>query len=513
MVLKRRLRIPATTAAVMILVIGLAGVAEASDAGDGFSSLKEKVHEFRLSNGLTFLVLERHEAPVFSFRTYVNAGSVDEITGTTGIAHMFEHMAFKGTPHIGTTDYEAEREAMQRVDEAWNALRRERWKRHAADSTRIAELEGAFKAAQEEAAGFVESNGYSRVLEQEGVAGLNAFTGMDFTQYLYSLPSNRIELWALMEGDRLTNPVLRDFYKERDVVIEERRMRVESSPSGRLYMDFLNTAFVAHPYGTGGIGWRSDLESFTRAEAEAFYEKHYVAKNMIVAVVGDVKVGEIKKLAEKYFSEVSEAPAPPPVETTEPPQTAERRVLMEDDAQPMVFIGYHMPDVNDPSYVAYDALSEVLGDGRASRLHTSLVKEQKLAVQVGASTGFPGNKYENLIFFYIVPASDVDPDTALEAFDAELERLTHEAPVTAAELDGIKTRYRARFWRRIQSNNGMAGQLATYQGLRGDWRVLFDQVERVDAITVDDLMRAAKRCLRPENRTVGILRHSTETSS
>ncbi|MBD3161769.1 MAG: insulinase family protein [Candidatus Eisenbacteria bacterium] len=506
----KRISLVAAVACAVALLLAPAGSSRAGEGG--FAALEKQVEEITLDNGLKVLVLERHEAPVFSFRTAVNVGGVDEVTGITGIAHMFEHMAFKGTPHIGTTDFEAEREALDRVEEAWHALLAEKRKRHLADPETVSALEAAFKEAQKEADAFVVSNGFSELLEQEGVVGLNAFTAADYTQYMYNLPANRLELWALMEGDRMANPVLREFYKERDVVIEERRMRVESSPTGRLYESFIQTAFVAHPYGYGIIGHRSDLETFTREEALAFFEQHYVAKNMVVAVVGDVETARVEKLANKYFAGISDAPAPPPVDTVEPEQKGERIVIIEDEAQPTIFVGYHMPEFADPRYVAYDALSEILGDGRSSRLYTKMVKEDQIAVQVGASTGFPGRKYPNLMFFYIVPASGVDPDSALAAFDAEIEQMLAEEPATPEELEGVKTRFRARFWRQVESNQGIAGQLATYQVLTGDWRNLFSQVDRVEAITVEDVMEAARECLRKENRTVGILRQTADAS-
>jgi predicted Zn-dependent peptidase len=495
------------------LICGAASAAKSGSGAAGLAALEKQVKEFRLDNGLTFLVLERPDAPVFSFRTYVDVGGVDEVAGITGIAHMFEHMAFKGTTHIGATEFEKEAAALARVEQAYNDLMAEKHKRYQADSTRIETLAKAFKDAQTEADRYVVSNEFSMVLEQEGVTELNAFTGVDATNYLYNLPSNKLELWAMLEGDRLTQPVLREFYKERDVVIEERRLGTESTPSGRLFEDFLTTSFSAHPYGNGIIGHRSDLESFTRTEAEEFYRKHYVAKNMTVAVVGDVKAAEVEALAKKYFSRVSDAPPPAPVETLEPPQRAERRVVMEDEAQPLVFVGYHIPDFNDPRFHDYDALSEVLGVGRSSRLYTSLVKEKQLAVQVGASTGMPGRKYPNLMFFYIVPAAGVDPEDALEALDAELQRLIDEAPATADEVNGYKSRTRADFLRTIQSNEGMAGQLATFQELGGDWRGLFRLLDRVERITPENVMGAARTALRKENRTVAILRQGARSES
>jgi predicted Zn-dependent peptidase len=499
----------------LLAVLALVGPALAADAPatQGFASLEKDVHEFALPNGLKFIVLERHDAPVFAFRTYANVGAVDEVAGITGIAHMFEHMAFKGTPNIGTTDYKKEKVALDAVDRAYAALMAERYKGRLADSTKIAALKDSFKAAQAEADKYVVSNGFSAILERNGVVGLNAGTGTDQTQYEYELPSNKIELWAMTESDRLINPVLREFYKEREVVIEERRMRTESTASGRLFEGFLQTAFVAAPYGNGLIGHRSDLETFSREQAEAFRKEHYVAKNVTIAVVGDVKTSEIEAFAKKYFSTMSDAPAPPPVMTVEPRQDVERRITMIADEQPLVFLGWHIPDVNDPKWHAYEALSDVIGQGRSSRLYTTLVKEKKLAVQSGMFAGMPGEKYPTLMFSYIVPASGVEPDTALAVFDREVARFLKDAPVTDEELAGFKTRSRARFLRQIQANGGLAEQLVYNQMIRGDWRKLFRQLDEVNAVTKDDVMNAARECLRVDNRTVAILRKSAGSSS
>ena len=311
----------------------------------------------------------------------------------------------------------------------------------------------------------------------------------------------------------MTNPVLREFYKEREVIVEERRMDEESTPNGRLFEEFIATSFKAHPYGNGIIGHRSDLENLSRSDAEKFFREHYVAKNMATAVVGDVSAAEVERLANKYFSGVSAAPAPPPVATVEPRQAAERRVVIEEDAQPVILLGYHEPDMNDPRFHAYEALTSILGDGRSSRLYTRLVKEKKVAVQVGAGAGMPGRKYGNLLFAYIVPATGVDPDSALAVFDAEIARFLADAPVTKDELDGVKTRARAEFWHSIQSNEGMAGQLAYYQELTGSWRNLFKQVDQMNAVTEGDVMSAAKECLRKDNRTVAMIRMRSGSSS
>ena len=397
---------------------------------------------------------------------------------------------------------------MKKVDEAWAAVAEELDKGFQADSTRLAELEAAFKAARDEARTYVKSNEFSKILERNGVVGLNAATFLDWTQYFYSLPSNRIELWARLEGDRLTNPVLREFYRERDVVYEERRFQ-ESSPTGRLFLDWMNNTYEAHPYGIGGvIGHASDVKRLTRQDAYEFFDKHYVASNITIAVVGDVEFDQIKRLAEKYFSGVRGGKPAPPVHTVEPRRTAEVRVIREEDAQPMVLVGYHIPSRRDPDWFAYKLLGDIMGGGRSSRLYKRLVKEDKVAVQAGGGAGFLGKKYPTLLVVQAVVAKDSTPDQVEASMYDELKRLAEEGP-TQAELDKVKTENRASFVRGLRSNSGLAAKLAEADQLLGNWEELFRTLDAMDAVTVSDVQRAAKEALRPGNRVVGILRKPT----
>ena len=483
----------------MVLIFSLPSV-----FGQGYLDLEDQIVEHVLDNGLKLLILERHEAPVFSFLTYVDVGGVDEEVGNTGLAHMFEHMAFKGTRSIGTTDYGKEKAALRKTDQAFERLLAERRKRGQADSTRLAQLEEGFKKAQEEAAGYVVSNEYGRIIEEAGGVGLNATTGSDATRYFYSLPSNKLELWVFLESDRMAHPVLREFYKERDVVMEERRMRSESQPIGRLIEEFLALAYKAHPYGQPVIGHMSDLEGLTRREARTFYRKHYIASNMVTAVVGDVETDKMIQLARKYLSKLPTGPKPPPVETIEPPQLGERRVVIEDPSQPLLLTGYHKPDARHPDDAVFDAITDIVGQGRTSRLYKSLVKEKKIALQVGAFPGFPGNKYPNLFVFYAFPAKGHTAEEMEEAIDAEIERIKTEL-VSEEELKGVKTRAKANFIRGLRSNSGMASQLTFYQGITGDWRNLFRVVDQINAVTAEDIQRVANAYFQKKNRTVGML--------
>ncbi|MGZ8833131.1 MAG: M16 family metallopeptidase, partial [Thermoanaerobaculia bacterium] len=273
---------------VAMLLALTAGFLRAQD----LASFEKKTTVRRLDNGLTFIIQERHEAPVFSYATVVNSGSAQEVPGITGLAHMFEHMAFKGSQNMGTTNYPEEKAALQKVEASYKAFDLERRKPVGRDEAKVKELEKTFKDAIAAADKFVVANEFSKIVDASGGTGMNAFTASDETVYFFNMPSNQFELWAFLESERFYAPVFREFYKERDVVQEERRMRYESSPVGRLILQFLSTAFVAHPYGTPGIGWSSDLQSFSAADAEIFFKKYYVPSNMVIAVVGDVNPAE-----------------------------------------------------------------------------------------------------------------------------------------------------------------------------------------------------------------------------
>ncbi len=471
----------------------------------GLERLEGQVQEFRIANGLRFILVERHDAPVFSFQAIVNAGSADDQIGTTGLAHMMEHMAFKGTPWVGTRDFAAEQPLMAAEDAAFQALLDERRRGAAADSARLGQLGKAFAEAQEAARAQVESNEFSRILEQAGAKDLNAFTSSDVTGYQYSVPSNRLELWARMEGGRLAHPVFREFYKEREVVIEERRMSTESSPFGRLLDEFVHLAYVAHPYGFGTIGYASDLASFTRAEGDEFFRRHYVAPAITIAVVGDVTRAELQPLAERYFGDIPPGPPPPVVDTVEPEQKAERRAVIEDAAQPIVAIGWHIPATTDPSSAAHRAVADLLGGGDYARLQKALVKERKIVAYFSVATGIPGDKFPSMLGILAVPAAGVDPDTVERAVYRVLDDVEAAHPFTAEELAGYKVRVRAQKIDAAEGNANLASELAMAQTLFGDWRQFFREQERVQALTLDDLAGVLKRSLTRANRTVAMI--------
>ncbi|MFH1716448.1 MAG: pitrilysin family protein [Planctomycetota bacterium] len=485
-----------------VLLFAAAAFVPAPVLGQDLATFEKRMTEFTLDNGLQFLVLERHEAPVVSFHTYADVGAVDEVTGITGLAHLFEHMAFKGTKTIGTNNYKAEAAAMAKIDEAFLELKAELRKGEQADKDRLEQLRSRLEEAQEQVQQYLVHDEYEEVFSQEGSSGFNAYTSQDATQYIVSLPSNKLELWMEMESDRFANAVLREFYKEKNVVMEERRLRVESQPIGRLLEEFMAIAYKAHPYGNEIVGHMSDIETMTRAEADAFFKKYYSPSNLTIAIVGDVNPDQVRKLAQKYFGGIPSGPKPDPVETVEPPQLGERRVVVEDPAQPFVLIGYHKPSIHDPDDAVFDALTDIVGMGRTSRLYKSLVKEKKIAMYASGFQGMPGNKYPSLFLFYAYPARGHTNEECEQAIYEQIERLKTEL-VTDEELAKAKTRARAGLIRQLASNSGLAAQLTFYQVITGDWRNLFHQLDKIDKVTAEDIQRVAAEYFTTKNRTVG----------
>jgi len=483
----------------------LALLAAALPARAGYEELAGEVQEIVLDNGLKILLLERHDVPVFSFWTYVSVGGVDEDNGKTGIAHMFEHMAFKGTLELGSLDIKRELKLLAQMDDAYDRLQAERLKGDAADSARLAEYEAAFEALEAEAGKVVDTNAFGKLVEAHGGVGMNAMTSWDATQYFYSMPSNKLELWCLLESDRFINPVLREFYKEKNVILEERNMRTESQPQGRLFEEWMCAAYLGHPYGKPAIGYRSDIELWSRSDAEDFYKRHYGARNMVIAVVGDVYRAEMERLAQKYFAEIPAGPGPQPVRTVEPEQRGERRVVIEESTQPFLFIGYHIPARRHADRPAIGALASILGQGRASRLYARLVKEEQSALFSGAFEGLPGDRYPALLTLIAVPNKDVSVDSLEAAVYAEAARIAADG-VTDTELAGYKTRTRAEFIQGLEGNQGMAGQLCWAEMILGDWRELFTQLAAIDAVTAADVQRVAGEIFRKSNRTVGVIK-------
>ena len=494
--MRRFLRIPAL---VLISAMFLA-----SAMAQDLASFEKRTTVKVLKNGLTVIVCERPEAPVFSFYTLVNAGSVQDPQGESGLAHMFEHMAFKGSDRIGTTNYPKEKIALEKVEKAYAAFDREDRKEVGRDPKKVAELKAAFDKAVADANQYVIKNRFGQIVESEGGVGLNASTNMDSTDYFYSFPANRLQLWAYLESQRFRHPVFREFYKERDVVHEERRLRTDSNPIGKMVEQFLATAYVAHPYQRSGVGWPSELDHLSATEAEKFFHKYYVPSNTVIALAGDITPAQVFPIVEKYFGTIPSGPKPEPLTTVEPKQFAEREVILRENAQPIYLEGYHRPDIHDPDDAVYDVISDLLSDGRTSRLYRSLVRDKKIAAVAAGFSGFPGNKYPNLFAFFAIPVPPHTPEELAKAIHEEIDRLKTQ-DVSDAELEMVKTREKADLIRGLADNQGLAEQLAFYQTNFGDWRELFRNVDRINKVTKADIRRVANKVFVESNRTVAMI--------
>lgn len=471
-------------------------------AASAAPGLAERVIEHKLANGLTVLLVERHQAPIVSINVTFGVGGINELTGSTGVAHLYEHMAFKGTRTIGTKDYARERPLLDELDRlsAEIELRRAA----GADAPELQRLRQAFKDVQDRADQLVVGNEMSLLYQRHGAVGLNASTGKDVTRYVISLPANRLPLWAAIESDRMAHPVLREFYKERAVVMEERRLRTDDSPNGLLYEAFAAAAFQAHPYGAPTIGWASDIQALTPAETERFFRTYYGPANATIGVVGDINPPEVIALIESTFGKIPALPSPPPVVTAEPEQHGERRVEVEFDAEPIVLIGYHKPSIGHPDDFVFDVLESILSEGVTSRLYHRIVREKRLAPAIGADAGFPGTLAPNL---FVISAASLAPHTTVEVEAAvyeELERLKTE-PVSPKELEKVLNNLDASLVRALRSNGGLAGQLAYFQTVARDWRYVLKAREKIAAVTAQDIQRVARAYFTKANRTVATL--------
>lgn len=480
--------------AVVFLLLPLSLLAQ------NLEQFEKRVTEFTLANGMQFIVVERHQAPVVSFHAYVNAGAVNDPGGKTGLAHMFEHMIGKGTAEVGSKNWPAERRALAAVETAYDRLDAEQRKGRHADKQKIARLKTALQAAMKKANSYVETNKFVRVIEENGAVGFNADTGFDATQFYYSLPSNRVELWFLLQSEWFRQPVYREFYKERDVVMEERRMRVDSNPMGMLREVFLATAFAAHPYRTA-VGWASDIQHLRATDAAWFHRIYYVPGNITIGIVGDVDPARMRRLAEKYYGRIPAGEMLPPVITVEPPQQGEKRALVESDTQPFLMIGYKRPNQNDPDDPVFDVLSGILASGRTGILYKTMVRDKKIALAAMTLASFPAGKYPNLFLFYCVPNRGHTIQENEQAFYNIIDHLKKNK-VDAETLKRVKTKVRAGVIRSLESNAGLATALTFYQVNYGDWRMLFNSIGVIDKVTAADVQRVVRKYFRPKLRTV-----------
>jgi len=469
----------------------------------GAAGLEDRVTEYRLANGMKLLMVERHSSPTVAAWVRFKVGSVNERSNERGIAHMLEHMLFKGTRTVGTNNYTAEVPILARIEETAQALMAEKLKRDKADPKLIKELTALLATLQAEDDKYVVPDEYAEIFAKNGGVGFNAFTAKDTTAYMINLPANKLELWAAIQADRMLYPVLRQFYTERNVVMEERRRSYDAEPGGKLWEDFLAAAFLVHPYGQPVIGWPSDIENLTRTKAEEFLHKYYAPNNAVVAIIGDINPQQTIALVEKYFAAIPPGTPVAPVADEELPQAGERRTEVVGDAEPELLIGFHKPTFPSPDDYVFDVIDMLLANGKTSRLYKKLVEEKRLVTDVSTAT-VPGSIYPNLFIISATPRTPHTVKEVEEAIYAELERLNNE-PVTEHELQRIRNNLEASEIRSMGSNGGLAYRLTEYEATTGTWRYFFEHRQKISAVTPEDVMRVARKYLVRENRTVGFI--------
>jgi predicted Zn-dependent peptidase len=465
--------------------------------------LADRVQEYTLKNGMKLLMVPRHTSPTVSAWIRFKVGSVDERSDERGLAHLLEHMLFKGTKTLGTRDYTAEKPILEQIEATAQKLMAEQLNRDKADPKEIERLSRELDRLEKEGEKYVVKDEFADIYARNGGSGYNAFTSKDGTTYIINLPANKMELWASIESDRMQNAVLREFYTEMKVVKEERRRSYDAEPEGKLWETFIADAFNAHPNGQPTIGWMSDIDNLTRTKAERFLHKYYAPNNAVMAIVGDIDPQKTIELVQKYFAAIPAGTPVPPVAVEEPQQAGEKRTEVIGDAEPELMIGFHKPTLPAPDDYVFDVIDMLLTNGRTSRLYKKLILEKQLATSV-SSFSAPGSRYPNL---FIVSASPRAPHTVAEVESAiyeELDRLKTE-PMTEKELQQILNHLEFQESSQMASNGGLARNLTEYEAVAGTWRYLIEHRQKVAAITAADVMRVARQYFTRENRNVGFI--------
>jgi predicted Zn-dependent peptidase len=470
--------------------------------------IKIDVKEHILKNGMKILVLERHSSPTIAAYIYMRVGSVYEPLGQTGISHMLEHMMFKGSKTIGTTNYPREEELMKRQDEIIERLevlskikQSQQKDKPTIEDQEIKILEEELKSLNEAYQKYVVPNEFSQLYIKNGAQDLNASTSQYYTNYYCKLPANKLELWAWLESDHIANAVLRGFYEERDTVLEERRERHEDDPNGMLWEEFVALMYKAHPYHRPIIGWRSDIENYKRKDVEEYFRRFYAPNNAIAIIVGDVKADEVLQLMKQYFEPIPAGTPVTPITTLEPEQFGERRVAIEWESQPRLVIGYKGTTIGTKDDYVFDIISTILTDGRISRLYKKLVIDKKMCLGIDAFN----SAHSDIGYFgiYTVPQSPFSTEDIEKAIYEELESLKNE-PVSEQELQRAKNHLEVSFVRGLNSNDGMAERLGINE-ITSSWRYLVNWLPNCQKVTAQDIIQTANKYFMPTKRTVGTI--------
>ncbi len=466
-----------------------------------FSAQAEEIikpTEHILQNGLKVLLIEDRNSPLVVCRLYYNVGSVNEMGGKSGLSHMLEHMMFKGTRKIGVKDTAASFALEGKIDSLFRLSDKIRESGNLAlyDSIRA-----EARSIADSQRTFHKNNELWDLYQKEGGTFLNAWTGADMTAYIVTLPSNKLELFLWLESDRMSNPVMREFYTERDVVAEERRMRYEDSPYGRYYETLFASFYEAHPYRIPTIGYSSDIMQLTRDDAFNHFNQYYVPNNAFMVLIGDFNKDSVITKVKQYFSEIKPREINSIPITKEPEQIGEKRLKVKKDAGPLVTVLYKTPPISDSSIYALDLFSTILS-GKSGRLWKTLVDKKRLCASVSA--GFGLRRYGSYFYIQADLMESASHAEVEEIIFSEINRLTKEE-VSERELQKVKNQAEADYINGLRSNERLADQLAWAENSAGSWRFLNTYRLKISETKSNDITTAISKWITEKNRTTGWL--------
>lgn len=461
------------------------------------------VRKVKLPNGLTCLLVHRGDAPVFSGFLRMKVGNIEEDAGSSGLAHFFEHMAFKGTPAIGSKSYADEQKILEELHRVGTRIVEER---HAGKTEgELAPLKKELADWETKHQQWIDQNEFVRIYQRNGGADMNATTNNDYTNYFVSLPTSKLELWAYMESERLLHPVYREFYKERDVVAEERRMRYDNDPDGRLYEAFLSASFDQSPYRIPVIGYAKEIQDYTYAKAKEFHDRYYIPQRMVLAVVGNFNMDEAEATVRKYFGRLPTAEdKPKTIAEEKPAQNFPRATTVTGEDEPRFYMGFKRPTFPHADDEVFDVISSLLCDGRSSRLFSHLVKEKRMAASVNCYSSVPGVRLDNLFAFSATPLS---PHTNQDVQKEMLEKIEElkQKPVNPNELEKVRKQIDAALVWGLKENMELAESITFYESLTGDWKYVYDIQKKIHAVKPQDIQRVAQTYFTDDKRITAFL--------
>jgi predicted Zn-dependent peptidase len=471
-----------------VLISIATAFAQIEQTSAALKKVEQNIKFATLSNGLRVIIYPRPIAPVFSGVVLVRVGGSDEEPGLSGIAHMLEHMAFKGTKEIGVKDHQREAELLAKLESL------------VADKKDSPE----WQATMEELRKLWITDQFTREYDKRGAVGLNAYTTSELTAYYVDLPRSAFELWCYMESERIINPVMRQFYEERDVVREERRMRFEDDPEGKLYETMLSKAYTQHPYQKPVIGYDNELKQLTATQVKDFHDQYYQPSEMVLSLAGDIDPKKDLPLLEKYFGRITQSDLKPKRPTQiEPKQKEQREFRLELGSNPQIMLAYHKPVFPDPADPIISVMAEVLAGSKLSPLSKLLIEDKKIAVSISTAEA-PGNAYPNLLIFSLIPKAPFSNTELLAEFDAALDNFKSDWNDVSL-LENAKRSVAMSFLSNLKSNQGLALGLASDLLTFGSYKASSEWFSQAMQVSVEQIRAAATEYLAKENRTVGYL--------